>query len=57
MDNDRIEGSARQIKGAIRRIFGRFFGDRKLEAEGAVEEQVGKVQNAAGGMKDTVRGK
>lgn len=57
MDKDRIEGSALQSKGVIRRFFGRFFGDRKLLVEGAVEEQAGKAKNAAGGMKDTLRGK
>jgi uncharacterized protein YjbJ (UPF0337 family) len=57
MDKDRIEGSALQTKGAIRRFFGRLFGDRKMQVEGAVEEQLGKAQNTAGGMKDTLRGK
>ena len=57
MDKDRIEGSALQTKGAIRRFFGRLFGDRKMQVEGAVEEQAGKAQNAAGGVKDTLRGK
>lgn len=57
MDKDRIEGSVKQASGAIRRLLGRLFGDRKMQVEGAVEEQVGKAQNAAGGMKDAMRGK
>lgn len=57
MDKDRIEGSARQTKGALRRFLGRLFGDRKMQVEGTVEEQAGKAQNTAGGVKDTLRGK
>ena len=57
MDKERIEGSALQTKGALRRFFGRLLGDQKMQVEGAVEEQVGKAQNAPGGMKDTLRGK
>lgn len=57
MDKDRIEGSAKQAKGTIRRFFGRLFGDRKMQVDGAAEEKIGKAQNAVGGIKDTLRGK
>ena len=57
MDKDRIDGSAKQVSGAIRRFFGRLLGDRKMRLEGAVEEQVGKAQNAVGGVKDAMREK
>lgn len=56
MDKDRIEGSARQAGGAVRRFFGRLFGDRKMQVEGATQEKAGEVQNAVGGVKDTLRG-
>ena len=36
---------------------GKVFGDKKLETEGKTEKVVGKVQNAVGGLKDTLRGK
>ena len=32
-------------------------GDAKLEAEGKADKLAGKVQNAVGGLKDTLRGK
>ncbi|MET4129786.1 CsbD family protein [Roseovarius sp. MBR-6] len=57
MDKDRIDGSAKQISGAIRRFFGRLLGDRKMRIEGLVEEEVGKAQNAVGGVKDAMRKK
>jgi hypothetical protein len=34
---------------------GKFTGDQKTVAAGRGEQKVGKVQNAVGGLKDTVR--
>jgi uncharacterized protein YjbJ (UPF0337 family) len=55
MDKDRVEGSAKEIKGAIKQGVGKAVGDSKLEAEGKADKAEGKVQNAVGGLKDTVR--
>ena len=57
MDKNRIAGSAKEVKGKVKEIVGRAVGDRKLEAEGKVDKMKGKVQNAIGGLKDTLRGK
>ncbi len=55
MDKDRIAGSANQAKGAIKEAAGKVTGDSKLQAEGAADKAVGKVQNAVGGAKDAIR--
>ena len=55
MDKDRIAGSAKVIKGTIKEKVGKAIGDAKLESEGKSDKAVGKVQNAIGGLKDTVR--
>ena len=34
-----------------------MLGDAKLESEGKADQAAGKVQNAVGGLKDTLRGK
>jgi uncharacterized protein YjbJ (UPF0337 family) len=57
MDKDRIEGSAKQAKGAVKEVVGKVTGDAKLEAEGKSDKVAGKVQNTVGGVKDTLRGK
>ena len=57
MDKDRLKGSAKQIKGAVREAAGKAFGDKKLETEGKADKAAGKVENAIGGLKDAVRGK
>ena len=57
MDKDRIKGSVKQAKGAIKQVAGKVAGDTKLESEGKADKFAGKVQNAVGGVKDTLRGK
>jgi uncharacterized protein YjbJ (UPF0337 family) len=56
MDKDRVEGSWEQAKGKIKETAGKVTGDAKTEAEGKAQKTAGKVQNAVGGLKDTLRG-
>ena len=55
MDKDRLKGSAKQAKGAIKEVAGKLTGDAKLEADGKADKIEGKVQNAVGGLKDTLK--
>jgi uncharacterized protein YjbJ (UPF0337 family) len=55
MDKDRIEGTAKQAKGAIKDAAGKVTGDSKLQAEGKADKAEGKLQNAVGGLKDKAR--
>ncbi len=55
MDQDRIIGSAKETKGAVKEVIGKVVGDAKLQADGRADKAEGAVQNAVGGMKDTVR--
>lgn len=57
MDKDRIKGSAKKITGGIKQALGKAIGDTKLESEGKADKVEGKIQNAVGGLKDTLRGK
>ena len=57
MDKDRLVGSAKQIKGTVKQVIGKAVGDAKLESDGKADKTEGKVQNAVGGLKDTLRGK
>jgi uncharacterized protein YjbJ (UPF0337 family) len=57
MDKDRIKGSAKQAKGTVKEAAGKALGDAKLESEGKADKTTGKVQNAIGGLKDSLRGK
>ena len=57
MDKDRIKGSAEQTKGKVKEVAGKVLGDSKLESEGKGHQVKGKIQNAVGGIKDTLSGK
>lgn len=55
MNKDRVEGSFEQAKGKAKEVAGKVTGDSKLEGEGKAQQVAGKVQNAVGGIKDTVK--
>ena len=55
MDKDRLAGSAKVVKGTVKQAVGKAVGDAKLQSEGNADKIEGKVQNAVGGFKDTVR--
>ena len=57
MDKDRVVGSAKQVKGALKQAVGKVVGDAKLESEGQADKVEGKIQNAIGSLKDTLKGK
>lgn len=57
VDKDRIIGSAKVVKGNVKEAVGKAVGDTKLEAQGKADKIEGKVQNAVGGIKDTLKGK
>jgi uncharacterized protein YjbJ (UPF0337 family) len=57
VDKDRIKGSFEQAKGKVKEVAGKVAGDTKLEGEGKADQVAGKVRNAVGGIKDTLRGK
>ncbi|MGZ9098580.1 MAG: CsbD family protein [Brevundimonas sp.] len=54
-DHDRIEGAAKNLGGKAKEAAGNITGDEKLKAEGKADQVSGKVQNAVGGLKDSLR--
>jgi len=55
MDKDRIQGAAKEAKGAVKETTGKILGYSKLTAEGKAERVEGKIQNAVGGAKDALK--
>lgn len=48
---DKIEGTAKQIKGKIKATAGEAVGDRNLRAEGRGDQIEGKAQKKVGDIK------
>ena len=55
IDDDRTEGSAKQMGGSIKEGAGKLFGDQKMKREGQADQAEGKLQNAWGSAKDEMR--
>jgi len=55
MNKDRIVGAAKTVAGNIKQAVGKAVGDQKTVADGKSEAAEGRVQNAVGGIKDTIR--
>jgi len=55
MDKNRVIGAAKAAKGAVEIAIGKATGDAKLQADGHADKAEGRVQNAIGGLNDTVR--
>ena len=56
MNEDRIDGAAKNIGGKIQEGVGKLIGDTKMETEGKAKQVEGKLQNTAGGIEDAVKG-
>lgn len=56
IDSDRTEGSAKQMGGNLKEKAGGLLGDEKMKRDGQTDQAEGKVQNAWGGIKDSIRG-
>ena len=55
MNRDRVKGNIDEVAGSAKRKAGALTGNTKLEIEGMVQQAKGKVKNAWGKAKDTVR--
>ena len=55
MNKDRLEGAAKQAKGAVKETVGKAIGDAKLTAEGKSDKVEGKIQNTVGSIKDALK--
>ena len=56
-DQDRVEGSATNLGGKVKEGAGKLTGDEKLRNEGVGDQVKGKIQNAVGRVKDTLKGR
>lgn len=55
MHKDTIKGAAKDAMGSAKQAIGKATGNERLEAEGAADKTVGKIQKGAGELKDAAR--
>lgn len=55
VNKDQVKGVAREVKGSVKQAAGKATGNRRMEAEGAVEKTTGKVQKGFGDAKEKVK--
>jgi uncharacterized protein YjbJ (UPF0337 family) len=55
MNKNRIEGTARQMKGIVREAVGRATGSRGTQMRGTAEKIAGKMQAKLGAAADSMR--
>jgi uncharacterized protein YjbJ (UPF0337 family) len=55
MDMDRILGAGKQMIGSAKEAIGKLVGDAKLQVDGKADQAAGKVQNAVGNARDTLK--
>ena len=56
MSDDRIEGTAKELGGKVKGAAGDLLGDTKMQADGRIQEAVGKLQDNYGAAADQIRG-
>lgn len=56
MDENRIEGAARNVAGKVQKTLGSVTGDEETEGKGMAQEAIGQAQHLYGNAVDSVRG-
>jgi uncharacterized protein YjbJ (UPF0337 family) len=55
MDKNRVEGTAKQLRGSVKEAMGKVTGNRTKQAEGAAERLAGAMQAKLGEAADALR--
>jgi uncharacterized protein YjbJ (UPF0337 family) len=55
MNDDQVKGKVKDVAGRVERQVGEWTGDKKAQADGALKQAEGKVQNAWGDVKDAAK--
>jgi uncharacterized protein YjbJ (UPF0337 family) len=54
MDSDIVKGKLKQLRGEIKRKWGRMTDDDLMETEGSLEKMVGRIQERTGEKRDEI---
>jgi uncharacterized protein YjbJ (UPF0337 family) len=54
MDSDIVKGKLKQLRGEIKRKWGRMTDDDLMETEGSLEKMIGRIQERTGERRDEI---
>lgn len=54
MNKDQVKGRIKEATGKTKKVTGKIIGNKSMEAEGKVDETLGKVQKGYGDLKDDI---
>ena len=55
MNKDQFKGRVEEAKGRVKEVVGKAVGNKRVEAEGDVDQVAGKVQKTYGDAKNEVK--
>lgn len=55
MNKDQVKGGLEEAKGKVKEVTGKVVGNKRLEAEGDVEQVAGKIQKTYGDAKEQAK--
>jgi uncharacterized protein YjbJ (UPF0337 family) len=55
MNKDRVAGAAKELEGCVKELAGNATGDAKLKASDKAGKVGSKIQNAVGGIKNSLK--
>lgn len=56
VDKDRVKGAAKDVAGTVQKEVGKLTGDDSMVAKGHANKAEGKLDKAAGHVKEVIRG-
>lgn len=55
MNKDQVKGRVKEVEGKMKEAAGKVVGNEKLEAEGKVDQVLGKAQSGYGDLKEDIK--
>ena len=55
MDQDKVSGSNKEVRGAVKAAIGQAIGDAKLQSDGEADKAGGKIEYYSSGLNAAVR--
>lgn len=55
MNKDQVKGRIKETQGKVKEVTGKVVGNKKLEAEGKLENLAGKTQSQYGDLKSDIK--